>query len=446
MKNNLVVTLLAGMALNVPSAFSTESKKPNIIFIFADDLGYSDLGCYGSKLNRTPNLDKLANQGVRFTDCYAAANVCSPSRVALMTGRYPIRSGLVNVLHPWQSTGIDSTEVTMPEMLREAGYYTGMVGKWHLGHHKEHLPLQHGFQEYFGIPYSNDMKPCIYMRGNEVESTEVDQSQLTKTYTKEALRFIGENRDRPFFLYLAHNMPHVPLFASEQFRGKSANGLYGDVIEELDWSVGEVLKKLQELKLDENTLIVFSSDNGPWLTQGSNGGSAKPLFQGKTTTWEGGHRVPTLAYWKGTIKPKVYTVMITLMDWFPTFARLAQVKLPDDRMMDGSDVSELILKDGKRKNEEFYFFQGAKISAYRSGDYKLILPQDLYKGNKYVQDVPAHDTLLFNLRTDVGEAKNLIESNPEKRKEMSGNLRQFRSSLNGLKAKISEPRPKDWPR
>jgi len=446
MKSEIVATVVAGMSLILPTAFSAETKKPNIIFIFADDLGYADLGCYGSKLNRTPNLDKLANEGVRFTDCYAAANVCSPSRAALLTGRYPIRSGLVNVLHPWQSSGIDSVEITMPEMLHEAGYYTGMVGKWHLGHHKEHLPLQHGFQEYFGIPYSNDMKPCIYVRGNEVESTEVDQTQLTKTYTKEALRFIGENKNRPFFLYLAHNMPHVPLFASDQFKGKSKNGLYGDVIEELDWSVGEVIKKLQELKLEENTLIVFSSDNGPWLTRGPEGGSAYPLFQGKMTTWEGGHRVPTIAYWKGKIKPKVYSGLITLMDWFPTFATITKAELPNNWMMDGCDLSDVILKNGKRKNEAFYYFQGAKISAYRSGDFKLTLPEGLRKGNRFVPDVPAHDTLLFNLRTDVGESVSLFKTKPEKVKEMSENFDKFRKSLSGLKGKVSEPRPKDWPR
>lgn len=422
------------------------AQKPNIILIFADDLGYGDLGSYGSRLNRTPNLDKLANGGVRFTDCYSAANVCSPSRAALLTGRYPIRSGIVNVLHPWQTTGIDSSEVTMPEMLRDAGYATGMVGKWHLGHHKEHLPLQHGFQEYFGIPYSNDMKPCIYVRGNEVESTDVDQTQLTKTYTREALRFIEGERDHPFFLYLAHTMPHVPLFASDQFKDKSKNGLYGDVIEELDWSVGEIIKKLQELKLDENTLIVFSSDNGPWLTQGPNGGSANPLFQGKMTTWEGGQRVPAIVYWKGKIKPMTYTGMITLMDWFPTFMQLARAKLPDNRILDGSDLSDVILKKGQRANEEFFFFQGARISACRSGDFKLILPDGLRKGNQYVPDVAAHDTLLFNLRKDIGETTNLVKSNPEKVDQMSYNLDEFRVSISKLKGKAGEPRPKDWPR
>jgi len=423
------------------SAMAQKNLKPNIIVIFCDDMGYGDLGCNGSKLNRTPNLDRMANQGVRFTDCYSAANVCSPSRIALITGRYPIRTGIVNVLFPWQSIGIDASEVTIPEMLQKAGYYTGMVGKWHLGHQRDHLPLQHGFKEYFGIPYSNDMKPCIYLRGNDIESENVDQDQLTKTYTGEAVRFIEKNHNRPFFLYLAHNMPHTPIHASEQFRGKSANGLYGDVIEEIDWSVGEVLKKLRALKIEENTLIVFSSDNGPWLIKGPDAGSPLPFSQGKFTTWEGGHREPTIAYWKGKIKPKVFTGMITLMDWFPTFARLAQTKLPDDRITDGSDITDVLFGDGKRKNEEFFFFEGAKICAYRSGDFKLKLPHGPFKGNQFMKEVPAHDTLLFNVRSDVAESKNLIQSNPQKMKEMTAKLKIFQNSIKDLKPQVGEGKP-----
>jgi len=421
-------------------------QKPNILLVLCDDLGYNDLGCYGSKLNRTPNIDRLAKEGIRFTDCYAAANVCTPSRVALMTGRYPIRSGLVNVLHPWQSTGIDSSEVTLPEMLKDSGYYTGMIGKWHLGHLKQFLPLQHGFQEYFGIPYSNDMKPCIYLRGNDIEVNEVDQTQLTKTYTKEAIRFLTENRNRPFFLYLAHNMPHVPIFASEQFKGKSNNGLYGDVIEELDWSMGEILNKLRELKLDKHTLVVFSSDNGPWLTQGPNGGSALPLFQGKTTPWEGGHRVPLIAWWQGKIKAGEYAGLATLMDWFPTFANLVQSKEPGLPVMDGRDLTGVLLKSRQRVAEDYFFFEGARISAFRSGDYKLMLPHALRKGNRFVADVAAHDTLLFNLREDIGEAANLAKGNPGKVKELAAKQDEFKRSISGLKVKSGEPRPADWPR
>lgn len=421
--------LAGGMIYGLIPSHGSEIKKPNIIVILADDMGYGDLGCYGSKLNRTPNLDRLAKEGIRFTSCYASASVCSPSRIALLTGRYPIRTGIVNVLHPGQNTGIDDLEITMPEMLQEAGYYTGIVGKWHLGDQRRFLPLQHGFNEYFGIPYSNDMKPCIFLRGNEIESTNVDQDQLTQTYTKEAIRFIEKNKNHPFFLYLAHNMPHVPIHASKRFKGKSANGLYGDVIEELDWSVGEMIKKVRALNLLDNTIIVFASDNGPWLKQGPNGGSARPLFQGKFTSWEGGQCIPAIAWWKGKIKPATYTGLVTLMDWFPTIASLTGSKLPSDRDIDGIDISNILLSNGKRNNEEFYYFEGSKICAYRSGDFKLILPHGLFKGNQYMAEVPAHDTLLFNIKTDISETNNLVKSNSDKVREMTAKLNNWRESV-----------------
>ncbi len=437
----IIIPLVTTSLFSLPAQAQNEVKKPNIIVIFCDDMGYGDLGCYGSKLNRTPNLDNLANNGVRFTDCYAAASVSSPSRVALLTGRYPIRSGIVSVLYPYSTVGLDKSEMILPELLKGAGYYSGMIGKWHLGHLTEFLPMQHGFNEYFGIPYSNDMKPCSYLRGNEVDSVEINQNYITQTYTKETLRFITENKNRPFFLYLAHNMPHIPIHASPNFKGKSNNGLYGDVIEELDWSVGEIIKKLRELKLEENTLIVFSSDNGPWLRQGPNAGTSKPLFQGKFTSWDGGQREPTIAYWKGKIKPQVYTGMATLMDWFPTFAHLTGAKLPKNRIIDGQDISNILLINGKRTNEDFYYFENAKIFGYRSGDYKLILPHVILKGNKYVPDVPAHDTLLFNIRTDLNESNDLSKSKPDIVKEMSRKLNLFKKSIKDLQPKVDAKKP-----
>jgi len=424
--------LLSGCLL---SGSIVAQEKPNIIVIFVDDMGYGDMGCNGSKLNRTPNLDYMASNGIRFTDCYAAANVSSPSRAALLTGQYPIRTGIVSVLHPKSKIGIRSESITMAEMLKDAGYYTGMIGKWHLGEKKDFLPLQHGFQEYFGIPYSNDMKPCIYLRDNDIVDTVVDQTQLTKTYTKEALRFLDENKSRPFFLYLAHNMPHTPLFASEQFKGKSANGLYGDVIEELDWSVGEVLKKLRELDIEKNTLIVFSSDNGPWLVQGINSGSPAPFFQGKFTTWEGGHREPTIAYWKDTIKPKVYTGLVTLMDWFPTFAHLAKAKLPTDRIIDGVDITNVLLKNGKRKNNEFYYFANASVLGYRLGDYKILKPQNEIFGKKsgiVIYTIPAHGNVMYNVRKDVHENTDLSAKEPKRMEKMFLKLAAFEQTLKDL--------------
>lgn len=416
---------------NTTDSFGTKSVTPNVIFILADDLGYGDLGCFGSKLNRTPNLDKLAENGMRFTECYSAASICSPSRAGLLTGRYPVRMGINGVFFPESFSGIPASEITIPEVLQKARYYTGIVGKWHLGHHHQFLPLQNGFNEYFGIPYSNDMRSLVYFRGNEVEDWKVDQTQLTKIYTKEALQFIERNKQKPFFLYLAHNMPHVPLFASEQFKGKSANGLYGDVIEELDWSVGEIVKKLTELGLEENTLVIFTSDNGPWLTEGPHGGSSGMLFQGKFTSWEGGQRVPTIAYWKGKLKPLVCSEVTSLLDWFPTLITLAGEKIPNDRIIDGKNLTKLLLKNEKPASKDFCYIHYGKIEAYRTGDYKIILPKPLKKGNFWVEDVPAHDTLLFNLKNDPGEKIDLYHSQSQKAKEIAQKVADFHLSLSG---------------
>jgi arylsulfatase len=428
-KIKLILVLIAALITSFTSAQITQ--QPNIIFILTDDLGYGDLGCFGSKLNRTPNLDKLAENGIRFTDCYSAASICSPSRAGLLTGRYPVRMGINGVFFPESFSGLPASEITISEVLKKAGYYTGMVGKWHLGHHHQFLPLQNGFNEYFGIPYSNDMRSVVYFRGNEVESWQVDQTQLTKTYTKEAVQFIERNKQKPFFLYLSHNMPHVPLFASEQFKGKSANGLYGDVIEELDWSVGEIVKKLTELGLEENTLVIFTSDNGPWLTEGPHGGSSGTLFQGKFTSWEGGQRVPNIAYWKGKLKPLVCAEVTSLLDWFPTLITLAGEKIPNDRIIDGKNLTDLLLKNEKPATKDFCYIHYGKIEAYRSGDYKIIMPKPLKKGNFWVEDVPAHDTLLFNLKNDPGEKTDLFHSESQKAKEMAQKVADFRQSLFG---------------
>lgn len=443
----LQLIFVCGFIMNFNGVYAQKSQKPNVIIIFCDDMGYADLGVTGSKLNRTPNLDQLANSGVRFTDSYASANVCTPSRAGLLTGRYGVRTGLVSVLHPWTTTGIDSSEVTMATMLGNEGYYSGLIGKWHLGHEFDHLPLQNGFDEFFGMPYSNNMAPCVYMRGNEVEVKDVDQTQTVKTYTQEAIRFIKNNQDRPFFLYLAHNMPHVPLFVSEQFKGKSNNGLYGDVIEELDWSVGRLMQTLKKLDLEENTLVIFSSDNGPWLRMGPHGGCAEPFFQGKGTTWEGGHRAPTFASWKGTIKPKVYTGMTTLLDWFPTLASVTGANIPPDKVIDGKDLSDILFaENGKRADEEFFYFKGNRLVAFRSGDYKLVLPEPLLKGNQYMDAVAAHDTLLFNIRIDKSESTNLFDSESEIVKQMNEKLHAFKKSISNLNVKIKSPgkKPKGY--
>lgn len=385
---------------------------PNIIHIFADDLGYGDLGCFGATDIKTPNIDRIAAEGIKFTSFYSASHVCSPSRAALMTGRLPQRMGIHGVFFPESYTGMPTSEYTIAEMLKEKGYATGMVGKWHLGHRKEFLPLQQGFDSYFGIPYSNDMESVVYLRGNDVEEFHVDQHYTTKTYTEEAVNFIDQNKGNQFFLYLAHNMPHVPIYASEAFEGTSERGLYGDVIQELDWSVGQILEKLEAEGLLENTLVIFSSDNGPWLVMEDHGGSAGSLREGKQYTFEGGMRVPTVAMWKGKIPAgKVYENIASQMDWFPTIAALTESILPEDLVLDGEDISQVLLADGERPTQKYLYFDGGNPQAYRSGKYKIKEPFEGYEGSPGKKAVAAHDTLLIDLAADIGSKNNLYYAN-----------------------------------
>ena len=399
--------------------FYSFGQKPNIVYIFADDLGYGDLSCYGAKDINTPNIDQIAKKGIKFTEFYSASSVCSPSRAALLTGRYPQRMGINTVFFSESFTGIPDKEITIPEILKEKGYATGIVGKWHLGHHYQYLPLQQGFDEYFGIPYSNDMESVLYMRGNEVESYKVKQQYITKTYTKEVQKFITKNKDNSFFLYIAHSMPHVPLYASEEFTGTSKRGLYGDVVQELDWSVGQILKSLREHGILENTLIVFSSDNGPWLAMKEDGGSAGDLREGKTFTFDGGMKVPTVAMWKNRIPQGIInTEVASQMDWFPTIANITGSSIPKGLVIDGLDISKVLTDKGNRKNSDLLFLDGKQLQGYRSGQWKVKLPYKGFRGNKWKQFVKAHDTLLFNLNTDPGEKNNLFEKYPEKAKEI----------------------------
>lgn len=396
-----------------------EIPPPNIIHIFADDLGYGDLGCFGATDIKTPNIDRLAAEGIKFTSFYSASHVCSPSRAALMTGRLPQRMGIHGVFFPESYTGMPTSEITIAEILKEKGYATGMVGKWHLGHRREFLPLQQGFDSYFGIPYSNDMESVVYLRGNDVEEFNVDQHYTTKTYTEEAVNFIEKSKEKPFFLYLAHNMPHVPIYASEAFEGTSDRGLYGDVIQELDWSVGQILEKLEAEGLLENTLVIFSSDNGPWLVMEDHGGSAGPLREGKQFTFEGGMRVPTVAMWKGKIPAgKVYENIASQMDWFPTIATLTEATLPEGLVLDGEDISQVLLADGERPTQKYLYFDGGNPQAYRSGNYKIKEP---YPGNEdrpWQKQVAAHDTLLIDLANDIGSKNNLYSSNKALAKQL----------------------------
>jgi len=409
------------------------ANAPNFVFIFTDDLGYGDLACFGATDIATPNLDKMANGGIKFTEFYSASPVCSPSRAGLLTGRLPQRMGINGVFFPTSLSGMPTDEITIAEVLKDKGYATGCVGKWHLGHMERFLPLQRGFDYYYGIPYSNDMESVVYLKGNEVDSFAVNQRYTTKTYTREAVDFIDQHKTGPFYLYLAHNMPHVPIYASPEFEGTSDRGLYGDVIQEIDWSVGQILDKLEQEGLMENTLVVFSSDNGPWLVMEDHGGSAGPLREGKMYVFEGGMRVPTLAYWPGTIpEGTVYEEMATQMDWFPTFAHLAGAEVPQDRPIDGEDISAVLKGEGSRKGENYLFWNGYDLRAYRKGKWKVKKPFEGFEGAIWKNAVPAHDTLLFDIDADPGEQKNLFVQQPEKARELLSEMQALGDSMRPL--------------
>ena len=417
-------------------------QRPNIIFIYTDDMGYNDLGCYGSKVNDTPNIDRMADEGMRFTDFYASSPVSSPSRAGLMTGRYQTRQGINYVFQPYSLTGLSSDEVTIPEVLRPCGYSTVMYGKWHLGSHYEFRPKRQGFDEYFGSLYSIDNGPFVYVDGDAPDNKLAVKDSTTYVYTTKACHYIEEHKNKgPFFMYLAYNMPHVPLYATEKFLGKSRNGLYGDVIMELDWGVGEILKTVKEAGIDENTIICFASDNGPWLHEGPYGGNADPLYSGKSTTWDGGLRVPMIVRWPGHIKPKqVESSVACMMDWFVTFAKMVGGTIPEDRFIDGYDIMPVLLGTGQRANQDFAYISShvlkdSDVSAYRSGDWKIKLPEPFEQGNYWYPDEPAHDTLLFNLREDIGEHINVKDEHPEIVKMLCDKI----DSLRNTEGFFSEP-------
>ncbi|MFO0877713.1 MAG: sulfatase-like hydrolase/transferase [Gemmataceae bacterium] len=418
-------------------ASSNPPAKPNVVIVYCDDLGYGDLGCYGHPSIRTPNLDRMAREGMKFTNFYSAASVCTPSRAALMTGRLPIRSGMCSdtrrVLFPDSAGGLPADEITLARALKRQGYVTACVGKWHLGHRPEFLPTRHGFDRYFGIPYSNDMDRRAnvgpkgreafreprsaywnvpLLRGEKEIERPADQPTLTRRYTDEAVQFVREHRSKPFFLYLAHSMPHVPLFASPAFAGKSERGLYGDVVEELDAGVGRLLATLREEKMDRNTLVFFSSDNGPWLVFGDHGGSAGLLREGKGSTWEGGMRVPGIAWWPGTVPAGVTTTELACtMDLFTTAVKLAGGAVPDDRVIDGVDLTPVLTGQGKSPREAMFYYRGTKLYAVRWGPWKAhFITQSAYGSDKAIEhELPP----LYHLGRDPGEKTDVAKQHPE---------------------------------
>jgi len=415
-------------------AGKAHADLPNFVIIFCDDVGYADIGPFGAKGYETPNLDRMAAEGVRFTDFYAASSVCTPSRAALMTGCYPQRVGLPNVLGPKAKIGISDSEYTIAEILKPLGYATACYGKWHLGDATKFLPTRHGFDEYFGLPYSNDMWPghptskdypdLPLIEGERVVEYNPDQTQLTTWYTQRAVRFIEKNRDKPFLLYVPHSMAHVPLFVSDKFKGKSQRGLYGDVMMEIDWSVGQILDTLRRLKLDRKTLVFFCSDNGPWLSYGEHAGSAEPLREGKGTTFDGGQREPTLMRWPGKIAAgAVCREPVSTMDILPTFAGFAGAQLPA-HPIDGKDIRPVICgKPGaKSPYEAFFYYQGWALEAVRSGKWKLHLPHQYRTlsgrkggvgGQPAAYEQAKIELALFDLESDIGEQHNVAEQHPD---------------------------------
>lgn len=441
--------LILAVLINIAFACTqkVDHKLPNIILIFTDDQGYGDVGVYGATGYSTPNLDQLAAQGMRFTNFYSAQPVCSASRAGLLTGCYPNRIGISGALFPYDSVGINDDELTIAEMLKAKGYATAIFGKWHLGWQQQFLPLQHGFDEYTGLPYSNDMWPVKLdgtraqpgeprsnypdlplITGNETVDliTGYDgQDKLTTLYTEKAIDFINRHKDQPFFLYVPHTMPHVPLGVSDKFKGKSEQGMYGDVMMEIDWSVGQILETLEKNGIDKNTIVVFTTDNGPWLNYGNHAGSSGGLREGKTTSWEGGQRVPCIFRWPDKIPSGVVcNRLASSIDILPTIASIVEGVLPSHKI-DGVDISELLygnLEAQPRKNF-YYYFGKNNLNAVRNEHWKLVFPHTY---DSYEATVPGNDGVggarirlqvdsleLYNLMRDPGERYNVIHLYPD---------------------------------
>ncbi len=430
----------------VSSAKADTKAPPNFVIIYADDMGYGDLGCYGNRTIRTPNLDRMAREGMRFTDFYVPQAVCSASRTSLLTGCYPNRVGILGALGPSSKNGISDKEVLIPQLLKGRGYATAIYGKWHLGHHPQFLPTRHGFDDYYGLPYSNDMwpkhptakfPPLPLIAGEKTIETNPDQTKLTTDYTDHAVRFIAKNKARPFFLYVPHAMPHVPLHVSDKFKGKSQAGLYGDVIEEIDWSVGQILAALKENGLDEKTLVLFASDNGPWRPYGNHAGSAGPLREAKGSSFEGGVRVPCIARWPGHVPADTACKEPTMtIDILPTLAHFAGAKLPANKI-DGVDISAL-LTDPKAHLPErpLFFYWGRELQAVRLGKWKLHFPHTYNTVTKPGMDGKPGQTWqekielsLFDLDQDVGEKTNVADKHPEVVKRLQALADEMRKDL-----------------
>lgn len=438
-----LILLVASLEMSIGKSNANDSLKksrvPNFVLIFADDLGYGDLSCYGHPTIRTPNLDQMAAEGIRFTQFYSAASVCTPSRAGLLTGRLPVRNGMCSdkrrVLFPDSKSGLPESEITLAEALKDVGYSCGCFGKWHLGHLPPHLPTANGFETYFGIPYSNDMdrlndvgpkgRAAFWdphaeywnvplMRDTEIVERPADQTTITRRYTEEAVTFIKDHKTKPFFVYLPHNLPHVPLFRSPEFAGHSRRGLYGDVVEEVDWSVGQILEALKSEGLADNTYVFFTSDNGPWLIFDEHGGSAGLLKDGKGCTWDGGMREPALAWGPGNVAAgQVCHDLATTMDLFTTCISLAGGQVPQDRIIDGLDLTPVLHGSGPSPRDTVYYYRGITLMALRHGPWKAhFFTQGAYGEDSKIRE-PHVPPLLYNLEVDPSERKNVGPDHPD---------------------------------
>jgi len=436
-----------------------EKQLPNIIFILADDLGYGDLGCYGNTTQRTPNIDKLASEGLKLTDFYAAASVCTPTRAAFLTGSYPRRVSMHRdsknhcVLIPGANKGLNPDELTIAEILKSKGYATGCFGKWHLGDQKIFLPKNHGFDTYYGVPYSNDMTwaqrgdpPLPIVHDNTVVIAPVDQDYLTKLCTDKAIDFIRSNSEKPFFVYIPYNMPHNPLHATQEFRGRSSNNIYGDAIEEMDYSVGRIVSVLDSIDIYDNTIIIFTSDNGAARPFG---GSNKPLTGWKGSNFEGGFRVPCVIKWYGSItKDHTINSFVNIMDFLPTFAQLVDYELPSNRIIDGKSMIDCILTGRDTKNVErtFFYYYRDQLQAVRKGNWKLFLALNIKqtRWNEILSEGSGQERKLINLKDDLQEQNDLSADFPEKLEELMKLAEMARIDLGDNEKQGVNQRPAGW--